>query len=98
MHFVETGPAPTGPVTSGVTVPVRAAVDLAGLDPEDVRVELVIGRVGASGGLEETEVMVLPRGGEQRHEARYSPRRSCRSRPGGWGTRCASAQIITTIR
>jgi len=60
VHFVETGPAPAGPVTSGVTVPVRATVDLAGLDPEDVRVELVMGRVGASGSLEETEVMVLP--------------------------------------
>jgi starch phosphorylase len=57
---VETGPAPAGPVTSGITVPVRAAVELAGLDPEDVRVELVMGRVGASGGLEDTEVMVLP--------------------------------------
>jgi starch phosphorylase len=60
VHFVETGPAPAGPVTSGVTVPVRATVDLVGLDPEDVRVELVMGRVGASGSLEETEVMVLP--------------------------------------
>jgi starch phosphorylase len=60
VRFVETGPAPSGPVTSGVTVPVRAAVDLAGLEPEDVRVELVMGRVGASGSLEDTEVMVLP--------------------------------------
>lgn len=60
VHFVETGPAPTGPVTSGAIVPVRATVDLAGLDPEDVRVELVMGRVGASGSLEDTEVMVLP--------------------------------------
>ena len=60
VHFVETGPAPAGPVTSGITVPVRATVDLAGLDPEDVRVELVMGRVGASGSLEDTEVMVLP--------------------------------------
>ncbi len=60
VRFVETGPAPAGPVTSGVTVPVRAAVDLAGLDPEDVRVELVMGRVGAGGGLEDTEVLVLP--------------------------------------
>ena len=59
VRFVETGPAPTEPVTSGVTVPIRAAVDLAGLQPEDVRVELVMGRVGASGGLEDTEVMVL---------------------------------------
>ncbi len=60
VHFVETGPAPHGPVTTGLTVPVRATVDLAGLDPEDVRVELVMGRVGASGSLEDTEVMVLP--------------------------------------
>jgi starch phosphorylase len=60
VRFVETGPTPAGPVTSGVKVPVRAAVDLAGLEPEDVRVEVVIGRVGASGGLEDTEVMVLP--------------------------------------
>ena len=60
VRFVETGPAPAGPVTSGVRVPVRAAIDLAGLKPEDVRVEVVMGRVGASGGLEETEVMVLP--------------------------------------
>lgn len=60
VRFVETGPAPAGPVTSGVTVPVRAAVDLAGLDPDDVRVELVMGRVGAGGSLEDTEVMVLP--------------------------------------
>ena len=60
VRFVETGPAPAGPVTSGVTVLVRAALDLAGLDPGDVRVELVMGRVGASGGLEDTEVLVLP--------------------------------------
>jgi starch phosphorylase len=30
------------------------------LKPNDVRVECVIGRIGASGGLEETEVVVLP--------------------------------------
>jgi len=47
-------------VTSGVTVPVRAVVELGGLDPDDVRVELVMGRVAASGALEDTEVMVLP--------------------------------------
>jgi starch phosphorylase len=33
---------------------------LAGLKPDDVRVELVMGRVDSSGNLEETEVMVLP--------------------------------------
>ena len=45
---------------SGKPVPVRAAVDLAGLAPEDVRVEVVMGRVDSNGHLEETEVMVLP--------------------------------------
>jgi starch phosphorylase len=60
VRFVETGPAPTGPVTSGKPVPVRAAVDLAGLTPDDVRVEVVVGRVGATGQLEDTEVMMLP--------------------------------------
>jgi starch phosphorylase len=36
------------------------AIDLAGLTPGDVRVEAVIGRVGPSGRLEDTEVMALP--------------------------------------
>jgi starch phosphorylase len=60
VRFVETGPAPVGPITSGKAVPVRAAVDLAGLKPDDVRVEIVMGRVGATGQLEDTEVMLLP--------------------------------------
>ena len=47
-------------MTSGKPVPVRAAIDLAGLAPDDVRVEAVIGRVDANGHLEDTEVMVLP--------------------------------------
>jgi starch phosphorylase len=45
---------------SGNAVEVRTAIRLAGLKPEDVRVECVIGRIGSSGGLEETEVVVLP--------------------------------------
>ena len=60
VRFVETGPAPLGSVLSGRPVPVRAAIDLAGLSPKDVRVEVVVGRVGTDGGLEDTEVMVLP--------------------------------------
>ncbi|MDQ6665251.1 MAG: alpha-glucan family phosphorylase, partial [Acidobacteriota bacterium] len=60
VNFVEMGPAPIGAVTSGKTVPVRAAVEMAGLTPEDVRVEAVLGRVGTSGGLEETELVTLP--------------------------------------
>jgi starch phosphorylase len=60
VRFVEAGVGPTGSVISGRPVPVRAAVDLAGLTPEDVRVEVVMGRVDSNGNLEETEVMVLP--------------------------------------
>ncbi|MES1260345.1 MAG: alpha-glucan family phosphorylase, partial [Acidobacteriota bacterium] len=60
VSFVDLGPAPSGPVMSGKPILVPAGLDLAGLKPADVRVECVIGRIGASGGLEETEVIVLP--------------------------------------
>jgi len=60
VNFVDMGPAPTGPVMSGNPVTVRASVRLAGLRPDDVRVECVIGRISSSGGLEETEVITLP--------------------------------------
>ncbi|MCU1261978.1 MAG: alpha-glucan phosphorylase [Bryobacterales bacterium] len=60
VNFVEAGPSPIGPVTSGRTVPVRAAVEMAGLEPADVRVEVVLGKVGANGSLEETDVILLP--------------------------------------
>jgi starch phosphorylase len=60
VKFVDAGPAPSGTVVSGGPVAVRAAVDLAGLTPDDVRVEVVMGRVGSNGHLEETEVVVIP--------------------------------------
>jgi starch phosphorylase len=60
VRIVETSPAPVGAVTSGKTLVVRAAVDLAGLQPKDVRVEAVLGRIGPGGNLEDTEVIVLP--------------------------------------
>jgi glycogen phosphorylase len=60
VRFLDAGAPPDGPVVSGKPVPVRTAVELAGLKPEDVRVEVVVGRVGANGQLEDTEVMVLP--------------------------------------
>jgi len=60
VRFVEAGAGPGGSLTSGKPVSVRAAIDLAGLAPVDVRVEAVIGRVDSNGHLEETEVMVLP--------------------------------------
>jgi starch phosphorylase len=60
IRFVESGSGPAAAVLSGKSVPVRAAIDLAGLTPRDVRVEVVIGRIDSNGHLEDTEVMVLP--------------------------------------
>jgi starch phosphorylase len=60
VRFVEAGPGPSGSVVSGKPVSVRTAIDLAGLTSEDVRVEMVLGRVDSSGHLEDTEVMLLP--------------------------------------
>lgn len=60
VQFVDLGTPPNGPVLSGRPVPVQAAVDLAGLTADDVRVEVVVGRIGADGQLEDTEVMLLP--------------------------------------
>src|SRR5262245_16147089 len=60
VRFIEAGPGPGGSVTSGKPVPVRAMIDLAGLEPSDVRVEAVVGTVDANGHLEDTEVLVLP--------------------------------------
>lgn len=60
VTFVESGPGPERSVLSGRPIPVRAAVDLAGLGPRDVRVEAVVGRVGPNGTLEDTTVLTLP--------------------------------------
>ncbi|HTS29589.1 MAG TPA: alpha-glucan family phosphorylase [Bryobacteraceae bacterium] len=60
VRFVEAGSGPGSTVISGKAVPVRAAIDLAGLSPDDVRVEVVLGSVDNNGHLEQTEVMVLP--------------------------------------
>jgi starch phosphorylase len=46
-------------VSAGSSVPMRASLDLAGLAPDDVRVEAVVGRVGAHGELEDTQVLTL---------------------------------------
>ena len=60
VRFVDMGPAPSGPVMSGKPIPVRAALYLAGLKPEDVRVECLIGAISAGGSLENTQVVPLP--------------------------------------
>lgn len=64
VRFVETGPGPEASVLSGKPITLRAVVDLAGLKPDDVRVEAVVGRVGVDGDLEDTQVLILPPAGE----------------------------------
>ncbi|MDX2153764.1 MAG: alpha-glucan family phosphorylase [Bryobacteraceae bacterium] len=60
VRFVDLGPGPERAIISGRPIAIRAAVDLSGLEPTDVRVEAVVGRVGSSGTLEETTVFTLP--------------------------------------
>jgi glycogen phosphorylase len=59
VTFVDAGIGPDSAVLSGSSLPLRARLDLAGLSPQDVRVEAVVGRVGARGELEETQVLTL---------------------------------------
>lgn len=59
VNFVDAGIGPDSAVLSGSSLPLRARLDLAGLSPQDVRVEAVVGRVGARGELEETQVLTL---------------------------------------
>ncbi|HEU0139918.1 MAG TPA: alpha-glucan family phosphorylase [Bryobacteraceae bacterium] len=60
IRFIAMGPEPEGVVVSGRPLPFRTTIDLAGLKPDDIRVEAVVGRVNGSGQLEETEVLALP--------------------------------------
>jgi glycogen phosphorylase len=60
VKFIDVGPPLEDPVLSGSPIPLHATVDLAGLKPDDVRVEAVIGRINVDGHLENTEVMTLP--------------------------------------
>ena len=60
VKFLEVGPPLNDPVMTGRPIPLRASIELAGLSPEDVRVEAVIGRIKTDGFLEQTEVMLLP--------------------------------------
>ena len=50
---------PDTSVLSGAPVQLRATVDLGGLEPADVRVEAVVGHVGAEGELVDMQVLAL---------------------------------------
>jgi len=64
VRFVDSasghGVSVPGALVNGKSVTVRTSIELAGLKPEDVRVEVVLGRVDSNGHLEDTEVMMLP--------------------------------------
>jgi starch phosphorylase len=60
VRFGEMAPAPTGPIMSGKPIQVKAALFLAGLKPNDVRVECLIGSISTGGSLENTQIVPLP--------------------------------------
>jgi glycogen phosphorylase len=65
IRFVDFGSGPEEHVMSGSAVPLRTTVDLAGLQPSEVRVEAVIGQVGANGNLQDTFVLPLQPVGDE---------------------------------
>ncbi|MCS7025984.1 MAG: alpha-glucan family phosphorylase [Bryobacteraceae bacterium] len=65
VRIVDVDAAAGRSVLTGQAVTLRAVVELAGLRPSDLKVEAVVGRVGAVGHLEETQVMTLAPVGER---------------------------------
>jgi glycogen phosphorylase len=59
VRFVELGDGPSDHVISGSAVPLRATIDLAGLEASEVRVEAVIGQIGLNGELQDTHALAL---------------------------------------
>jgi starch phosphorylase len=59
VQFLTAAVGPDPAVLAGSSLPVRAQIDLAGLSPDDVHVEALVGRIGGHGELEETQVLLL---------------------------------------
>ncbi|MBV9084773.1 MAG: alpha-glucan family phosphorylase [Acidobacteriaceae bacterium] len=59
IRFVDLGDSPGDHVLSGSAVPFRTTIDLAGLNPSEVRVEAVIGQIGVNGQLQDTQTLPL---------------------------------------
>jgi len=72
VYFVDSGMNAIGAVTSGHPVSIQTAIDLAGLSPDDVRVEAVIGPIGGTGYLEDAEVIVLKPAGQHGEATLFS--------------------------
>jgi starch phosphorylase len=65
VRILDAGIGGASTVTTGTSMPLEARIDLAGLTPDDVRAEALIGRIGPRGDLEETQVLALaPKGQE----------------------------------
>jgi starch phosphorylase len=77
VRFLNCGAGVDAAVSAGARVPLRAELDLAGLKPQDVRVEAVVGRVGANDELDDTQVLTLApsveRGGSVLFEHEFTP-------------------------
>ena len=61
IRFLEASAGTDATVNAGASLPLRARIDLAGLAPTDVRVEALVGRIGAHGDLEEAQVLTMDR-------------------------------------
>jgi starch phosphorylase len=59
IRFIDATAGPNTAVLAGVSLPLRARIDLAGLSPADVRVEALVGKIGPQGELEEAQVLSL---------------------------------------
>jgi len=59
IRFIDMGPKPESLLTSGQALHFRVTVDLAGLEPHDVRVEALVGMVAADGALAKSDVIDL---------------------------------------
>ncbi|MEZ5400479.1 MAG: alpha-glucan family phosphorylase [Bryobacteraceae bacterium] len=59
VRFLNTSPIPANPVLAAEAIPIEATIDLAGLEPSDVRVEAVVGKIGIEGYLEDTTVITM---------------------------------------
>jgi starch phosphorylase len=59
VRILESGREVDDSFVAGQPVDMRSVIDLGGLEPQDVRVEAVVGRLGVTGQLEDTEIVQL---------------------------------------
>ena len=82
VRFTDVGSISAAPLLAGKPIALRAAVDLAGLSPSDVRLEALMGRVDPQGSLESIEVIPMQSTemaqGSHLFTAEYMPRQTGR--------------------